>query len=249
LISADSEILETKGSKRICISVYGHNLQTLKKNFARALKFEPSYVELRLDYLEDAINCAPKLDDLGRDERQIFTFRARSEGGAARISDKARKTLLLELLSKVAPATVDIEIRTLELFPELLDSTQASGTRLIVSSHDFAGTGKQSDLERLIVLSVRKYTPAVVKIVRGANRFDDNITLLSLYRISEKIRPTKLVAFCVGPLGIFSRLACIGCGSPFTFASLPGKRTAPGQLDAESMISLLSSWGSRKILP
>ena len=231
---------------RVCISVYGETVSVLRANVNRALKLEPAYVELRLDYLRDFFGSLPGLSNIKRDRRLIFTFRARFEGGVSRVSDKLSKQILLQLLSTVGPPTVDIELKTLEQFPELLDSvSDRSDTRLIVSSHNFAGTENKSNLEELVLSSVRKYTPAIVKIVRQANAFDDNLTLLSLYRLSGSISPTKLIAFCSGSLGIYSRIVCVSYGSPFTFASLPGRTTAPGQFDFESISSLLDSWGAK----
>lgn len=233
-------------SSDVCVSVYGRDFASLRRNIRRALEIHPTYIELRLDYLRNPAKSVSDLTKLERDEEYIFTFRAKSEGGVARVSEEKRKKIILDLLTTIAPPTLDVEIKTLELFPEILDCARESGTRLIVSSHDFKRTESRAELEHLVVTSARKYSPAIVKIVRQANSFQDNLVVLSIYRVTERIMPARLIAFCSGQLGIFSRIVCMSCGSPFTFASLPGRKTAPGQLEAGSMISLLKSWRGKE---
>lgn len=232
--------------ENICVSVYGRTVSGLSRNLERALSFHPGYVELRLDYLHSLPENLSQLSKVGRFENEIFTFRARSEGGASRVSDWTRSRVLLEIISRISPPFVDVEIETLDSFPEISKKLEASRLKLIASSHDFKRFGSLSDHERLVLRTVERYSPKIVKIVRKATDFPDNLKILALYRISRKIRPTKLVAFCSGPLGLFSRIACVDLGSPFTFASLSNKSTAPGQLDVESMKAILESLGAKQ---
>jgi 3-dehydroquinate dehydratase I len=231
-------------SGRICVSVYGRTIGELRNNFRLARGLETGYVELRLDYLPQ---IPSKLSDVAKFESfegQIFTFRARSEGGMSRLSTKHRANFLTSLISELVPPIIDLEFSTLEEIPELYDKLRSPNrtSRLLISSHNFQRTEDMTSMENLIVYAVEKYSPDFVKIVRFANEFQDNLTMLSLYRLAQRISPAKLIAFCVGPLGIFSRIACISCGSPFTYASLPGKETAPGQMDAKLVKTLLESW-------
>ena len=79
----------------------------------------------------------------------------------------------------------------------------------------------------------------VVKVVTLAKRMEDNISLLNLIGRGRK-RGIEVVAFCLGPLGRISRLACLLMGGAFTYAALEsGAEAAPGQLTLAEMRQLL----------
>ncbi len=229
----------------VCVSVYGRTIPDLKKSLNLARSFDPGFIELRLDYLHSLLEKIPSLPATGFEGNEIVTYRARDEGGEARVSDDTRRQILLEIISKISPPMIDVEARTLEAFPEVYDLLQKPSRRsmkLIASSHNFEKTEDEEELMNLVIGTAKRFTPSIVKVVRWANDFDDNLRMLSLYRLRDKIKPSGLIAFCAGPLGIFSRISCVSYGSPFTFASLPNRSTAKGQLDITSMIVLLDSW-------
>jgi len=236
-------------SGHVCVSIYGRDLTDLRNNFTLAQTFGPGFVELRLDYLRSPLQKITQLTQFSRLPNTIFTFRSRSEGGVARVSEEIRKQILLEIISEIAPTMIDIELKTLNAFPSLLDSLSRSSsrhTRLVASSHDFQQMEDLRELETLIETAKTLYSPEIIKVVRPAKDFQDNTKILSLYRLAGKIKPSKLVAFCVGQLGTFSRIACVSFGSPFTYAALPNKLTAPGQLDIQPMKTLLDSWEMKR---
>jgi len=228
--------------KGVCISVYGRNLLDLigKLEFARS--FNPILIELRLDYLGSI--RTRELEEIRGHLRgnEIITFRKHAEGGVARVDKDTHKNILLNIISICGPALFDVEISTLESFPTIVQSLKNSNSRLIASSHNFVKTEETSDLRRLIKRVADRYSPSYVKVVRKANEFHDNLRILSLYKMKDKIDPSKLVAFCSGSLGLFSRISCVEFGSPFTYASLPDEATAPGQLDAGTMKALFADW-------
>ncbi len=237
--------MEGKFSKRICVSVFGRNLAQLENNATLAQSFDPGFIELRLDYLRSFSDLSQLKKFKGGRSARIFTLRSPGEGGVRKISDEVRKQRLLEIITQLRPSLVDVELSTLETNPEIQDifnGASSRSTQLIASSHNFERTERVEDLETIVMTAVLQYHPAIIKIVRQANNFNDNLTMLSLYRQLEKIKPVKLIAFCTGPLGMFSRIACVSYGSPFTYAALQDRETASGQLDVRSMKILLESW-------
>ena len=80
---------------------------------------------------------------------------------------------------------------------------------------------------------MRKFSD-MVKIVTVAKNVSDVSRLLSLYSIKSK---SKLIAFCMGEQGKFSRILCLHLGSSFTYVSL-GKAIAPGQFSVNEIKSL-----------
>lgn len=233
-------------SGRVCVSVFGRTVEELRRNVKRALAFQPGFIELRLDYVAGFSEKITQVKGISEFPNLIYTFRSRSEGGVSKVSTKMRRKILGEMMLRISPPIMDVELRTLEEFPELVDLLERRDheTKLVVSSHNFEGTDSASKLEELVVRASERFSPDYIKVVRTANDFQDNLTMLSLYNLATKIAPARLISFCAGPLGLFSRIACVSCGSPFTFASLPGKKTAPGQLDARSMTILMESWKS-----
>jgi 3-dehydroquinate dehydratase-1 len=197
-------------------------------------------VELRLDYLRDPLEVVKISRNFTGNE--ILTFRSRSEGGVARISEENRIRILRNLIPLVRPPYIDIEFSALDFLPELAKDAELAGSKLICSSHDFQSIESPTGLRNLVSRARRINNPYAVKIVRKASCFADNQRILSLYGLSGKISPSRLIAFCAGPLGVLSRISCVESGSPFTYVSLPGERTAPGQLDVSTMQSLLGKW-------
>jgi 3-dehydroquinate dehydratase type I len=54
----------------------------------------------------------------------------------------------------------------------------------------------------------------------------------------EKNKYKNVISFCMGELGIFSRIMCVIAGSFLTYASLE-ERTAPGQINIKNMRDFL----------
>ena len=223
-----------------CISTFASSVQQLEKRISKARSYSPFFIEIRLDYLK-----SPDLEGMLHIKKllsgnEILTLRSSDEGGAGNFEEKVRIQGLHEIASHVKPRYMDVEVRTLTSHPDLARDIQRAGINLIASSHDFKNTESASELVTL-VKRMSKIDPLyAVKVVRNAAEFKDNYSLLSLYRHHKK-RKTALISFCAGQLGIFSRLVCTQFGSPFTYVSLPGAATAPGQLDIETVRALFSS--------
>jgi 3-dehydroquinate dehydratase I len=240
--SVRSKPQSIENSKPFCVSVYGRDLPDLFGRVKLARSYNPKFVELRLDYL--ASIKTSDLEEIGRNltGNEIVTFRKQAEGGVAKIDQRTHEKILHDLISICRPSYIDIEISTLQSLPSLIKVLENSNSKLIASSHDFTETEVTFDLKRIIIRCALEQSPFLVKVVRQANEFSDNLRILSLYGLSKKISPAYLVAFCSGSIGIFSRIACVNYGSPFTYASLHDKATAPGQLDAGMMKTLLTDW-------
>ena len=102
-------------------------------------------------------------------------------------------------------------------------------TQRIISYHNFDET--PSNLEE-IHHQMTELDPDIIKIATMANNPMDNITALRLCR--DSTIPT--VAFCMGSMGLASRLLCGKFGAPFTYATFSSDRKlAPGMLTFEEM--------------
>lgn len=177
-------------------------------------------VELRLDYLSKP----PELQRLieQRPTPVIITCRRESDRGKWRGDEEQRRTLLR--------SAIVAGVEYVDLEEDAAKAIRRYGkTQRIVSYHNFDET--PADLEEIHARLCR-LDPDVVKIVTTANSHADNVRMLKLVQ-SSKI-PTA--GFCMGEIGVITRILTGRFGSPFSYAVYHQERTlAPGQLTFEQM--------------
>ena len=124
-------------------------------------------------------------------------------------------------------AYVDVELEAPAMMSKRIRrEARECGTILIRSYHDFTGTDSQEALKALVEKCLH-LGAEVVKIVTTAHGPADTDRILSLYKDFE---PGQLIAFCMGEEGKGSRLECLRCGAPFSYAALNAHEVAaPGQ--------------------
>lgn len=178
-------------------------------------------VELRLDYIRRPVNLSRLLAD--RPCPVIATVRRPHEGGKWMRSEEDRLILLRTAIVDGADY-IDLESDVAGKIPRY------GKTKRIVSYHNFHETPQ--DVEAIYEMICR-LDPDIIKIATMANNPIDNIRVLRLMR--DPKFPT--VAFCMGEMGLPSRLLCGKYGAPFSYASFNTERVmAPGQLTWEQMV-------------
>jgi len=202
----------------LCVPIAARDTESAILQTHRAAALADA-IEIRLDYiqnlsLERMFGHRPALP-------LIATCRPSREGGQFEGSEQERLDLL-EKADRLGADYVDVEVGSVQGF-------RRGRAKLIVSHHDFRGTPErlQPVLDRL------KATGAdIIKLVTTAENITDNVRILELLRDSDE----PMVAFCMGKLGMASRILAEKFGSMFTFGSLEsGKESAPGQLTAREM--------------
>jgi 3-dehydroquinate dehydratase type I len=113
--------------------------------------------------------------------------------------------------------------------------------QVVLSHHDFHSTPKRAALyrlaERMAATGVK-----VIKVAAVARTPEDNLSILDLIPFGERELGVRVIAFCMGPLGRWSRLAGLLLGSPWAYVRLPGSPSAaPGQFTADEMRGLLET--------
>jgi 3-dehydroquinate dehydratase / shikimate dehydrogenase len=177
-------------------------------------------VELRLDYLQSAVNVKRLLAD--RPGPVVISIRRERDGGKCTLSEPDRQLLLRTVISEGADY-VDIEEDIATSIPRF------GTTKRIISLHNFRQT--PADLES-IHARMAALDADIVKIATMANQPSDNLRMLRLIRDSKI--PT--VGICMGDLGMPTRILAGKFGAPFTFATFHQERAlAPGQLSFEQM--------------
>ncbi|HDM78488.1 MAG TPA: type I 3-dehydroquinate dehydratase [Deltaproteobacteria bacterium] len=165
----------------------------------------------------------------------ICTNRGKEFGGFFEGSEEERINLLFEAAEKGADF-IDVEFmeKTGEILPNFPE-----GQKIILSYHDFDET---PSLEELISIaeSMMTYNVFLVKIVTMARVPEDCLNILSLILRLRK-EDQEVVAFCMGPLGKWTRIASLFLGAYLTYgAKSPDKLAAPGQLTIPQIRHLLS---------
>lgn len=207
----------------ICVSLGRGRHRMLIAEHAELAEQKIGLVELRLDYIRRAIELRRLLEN--RPTPIVATVRRPTDGGKWRGTERDRITILRTAVAEGADY-VDLESDIAKSIPRY------GSTKRIVSYHNFRET--PDDLEA-IYRSMEDLDPDVIKIATMANSPADNLKTLRLCH-DAKI-PT--VAFCMGEIGMVSRLLCGRFGAPFTYATFSDERQlAPGQLTYRTMRDL-----------
>jgi 3-dehydroquinate dehydratase/shikimate dehydrogenase len=204
----------------ICVSIGRGRHRALIAEHKHLAELGAQLVELRLDYIQSAVNLNRLLPE--RPCPVVVTIRRERDGGKWAHSEEKRQLLLRQAI--VAGCDyVDLEEDIAGKIPRF------GKTKRIISYHDFAETPENLEAlhARLAALDAD-----VVKIATNVNHPHDNLRLLRLCK-NAKV-PT--VAIGMGEIGTPSRVLCKRFGAPFTYAALSAERTiAPGQLTYQQM--------------
>jgi len=193
-------------------------------------------IEIRLDSLDH-----PEIEPFVKNITKplLFTNRPEWEGGSFSGSETARTGLLLQAIEHDC-ALVDLELKTApELRAELLDVLlKHPKTGLVVSWHDFSGTPSQNELGEILQQQMESGAH-VGKIVTMANSYEDVLRVLNLQTIAVE-NNFPLIAFCMGRMGMVSRLATLRLGGFMTYAAPDGgDESAPGQMEVSTLRTML----------
>jgi 3-dehydroquinate dehydratase/shikimate dehydrogenase len=208
----------------ICIPIVASTVQEALLNLERAENVA-DVVEFRLDLLPQEA-WAPLLRR-GR-KPSIVTLRPERQGGRFN-GEEGERIRFLEGTLAFDPAFIDVEWDT---SPHLISSLlrkKAEKTALIFSYHNAERT--PDDLEA-ILKKVNSLGGDLAKIVTHANAFEDNMKILKL--VERNVG--KITAFCMGPIGLSSRVLTLRYGGVMTYGSLEkGKESAQGQIPARDL--------------
>lgn len=167
----------------------------------------------------------------------IATNRPVREGGVFD-GDEGTRIDVLRKAAEAGAEWVDLEY---DVAPEVVDEFRSGAAKVIVSHHDFGGTPDARALRRTAERMARR-GGAAIKVVTLAQTLKDNLRVLELIPFARRELGVETIAFCMGPMGLWSRFSCLVFGSPWTYVQMPGQEaSAPGQVSAEKMRALLDA--------
>lgn len=193
-------------------------------------------VEFRMDLADDPV---AQLETYEGDLPLIATNRAEWEGGDA--PDDGRLETLRSAIDHPSVGAVDLELRSIETgeAAEVGRTARANGVAVIASTHDFETTPPADELSDLL----ERATAAgdVAKLAVTAESAGDVIPLLeATWRHTRAGNAVATMA--MGEPGRHSRAICPVYGSRIGYAPLdPERATAPGQLDLETLASVIAT--------
>jgi 3-dehydroquinate dehydratase type I len=210
------------------VPVVAETVKAARRQYLRAAR-KGCWTEVRLDYLK-----RPDLKQLFRTRPGpvIATNRLATEGGRWKGTEEERRRLLEEAL-ELGVNFLDVELATDATWRQELYRRRGD-TGLILSWHDFSGT---PDLFRLeaIMAEMLAEDAQILKVVTWARKPEDNLLVLSLISPARALG-REIIAFCLGPLGKWSRIAAPSLGSYLTYAPFSRRgASAPGQLTVNEM--------------
>lgn len=239
---------------KICLAlpVKTGEINQIKGLLSKFSEEKPDIIELRFDYIENISKITPsfleKLLTL-TDVPYIFTLRRTHEGGHLNLEETKRLSILRKLID-AGPKYLDIEINnSTEILHEVLTLCTEKKVKVILSHHNFETTLSLKNAYQLIENCLGRIKPIIksnfniyddliFKIIFTATKFEDNLIPLKLCKRINK-EGYKMISFCMGELGLFSRIMCIKAGSFLTYAALHDK-TAPGQISFAKMKEIYS---------
>lgn len=224
-----------EGRVKIAAPLCSPGTEDLLEEAGRVTAAGVDIAEWRADYLLAARPDAPlrELPAALRDRLGatplLLTVRSAEEGGEVVLDDAAYAAAVEAVLVGGAGDAVDLELARGRVLPGLVEQAREAGARVLVSSHDFAGTPPTAEMtDRLAAMAAAGAD--IVKIAVTARDPLDVIALLEATALADRELDVPVVTMAMGPVGLVSRLCGELFGSAVTFGAVD-RASAPGQVD------------------
>lgn len=234
-----------EGIPKICVPLVAKTKDEFLNSVEALEKIKLDLVEVRIDHFEDVENIQ-EVKSLLKDLRDIlknipilFTFRSLKEGGEKEVSVEYYKTLNIEIAKTGFVDLVDTELFTGdEVVKEIVDEVHKEGVKIVMSNHDFNKTPEREEIVRRLC-RMQELNADLPKIAVMPKSAGDVLKLLCATNdMVTKYAETPIITMSMGGLGVISRIAGETFGSALTFGAA-GKASAPGQVDVDSLVSVL----------
>ena len=212
---------------KIAIPIFQAKKEDVIKVAEDCIEKGADVLEFRIDALDN-----PNFKDIQEIIEEInfpmiATNRISSEGGSFKGTEEER----IDILLKCAPLVdyVDIELQSDDKY---IKQIHDSGVTTIVSYHDFHKTPEINEI--MYIVEKEQKLGDIAKVAFMPNDLDDTLKILAILSHCE-----NTIAISMSDLGSYTRVMASKFDSPITFAAGTDV-TAPGQIDIETMKSLLN---------
>lgn len=212
---------------KIAIPIFQAKKEDVIKVAEDCIEKGADVLEFRIDALDN-----PNFKDIQKIIEEInfpmiATNRISSEGGSFKGTEEER----IDILLKCAPLVdyVDIELQSDDKYIKQIHDT---GVTTIVSYHDFHKTPEINEI--MYIVEKEHKLGDIAKVAFMPRDLDDTLKILAILSHCE-----NTIAISMSDLGSYTRVMASKFDSPITFAAGTDV-TAPGQIDIETMKSLLN---------
>lgn len=212
---------------KIAIPIFQAKKEDVIKVAEDCIEKGADVLEFRIDALDN-----PNFKDIQEIIEEInfpmiATNRISSEGGSFKGTEEER----IDILLKCAPLVdyVDIELQSDDKYIKQIHDT---GVTTIVSYHDFHKTPEINEI--MYIVEKEQKLGDIAKVAFMPNDLDDTLKILAILSHCE-----NTIAISMSDLGSYTRVMASKFDSPITFTAGTDV-TAPGQIDIETMKSLLN---------
>lgn len=212
---------------KIAIPIFQAKKEDVIKVAEDCIEKGADVLEFRIDALDN-----PNFKDIQEIIEEInfpmiATNRISSEGGSFKGTEEER----IDILLKCAPLVdyVDIELQSDDKYIKQIHDT---GVTTIVSYHDFHKTPEINEI--MYIVEKEHKLGDIAKVAFMPRDLDDTLKILAILSHCE-----NTIAISMSDLGSYTRVMASKFDSPITFAAGTDV-TAPGQIDIETMKSLLN---------
>lgn len=212
---------------KIAIPIFQAKKEDVIKVAEDCIEKGADVLEFRIDALDN-----PNFKDIQEIIEEInfpmiATNRISSEGGSFKGTEEER----IDILLKCAPLVdyVDIELQSDDKYIKQIHDT---GVTTIVSYHDFHKTPEINEI--MYIVEKEQKLGDIAKVAFMPNDLDDTLKILAILSHCE-----NTITISMSDLGSYTRVMASKFDSPITFAAGTDV-TAPGQIDIETMKSLLN---------
>lgn len=215
---------------RICIALGLPDLDQLLEQARREAEAGETFLEFRLDYLENPARGAEAIAGFLREfpECTILATCRRHQNHGRFNGGTDDQFHILELAIRSGAHAVDVEIETAEVAAAKMATLRAQA-QVIISYHNYENTPRLDPvIDRLTAVPADAY-----KLVTTARKLSDTGRVLAAGKASGR---TAMIVLAMGELGFPSRVLSPAFGGIFTYAApILAEGTAAGQVCARQL--------------
>ena len=231
----------------ICLPIVAKDREDLMAQALELCALSPDLIEWRVDAyggvadIKDCCDVLAALQKILDSIPLIFTCRTQAEGGMAEISDADRLSLILGAMETGLVDILDTELcNSPEFIDSVIAAAKASGSRVILSCHDFE---KTPSMEFILgkLTEAQDRGADIAKLAAMPQGYKDVLTLMEATVAARQGQvEIPIVTISMGDRGGVSRVAGGVFGSDITFA-IGKNASAPGQIPIKTLREAMSA--------
>lgn len=234
-----------EGVPVICVPIVSEDARGIVDEAKRLVDLGTKMIEWRADYmpqLQDTNvlrSVLLQLSEICKNSVLLVTIRTTTQGGRAKLDEKAYKKLLNVIATSHTADLLDLEYFFFKNEPtELIEELKKESIGIVTSHHNFQNTPSVTEMESLLV-QMEEGGADIVKLSVMPRTKADVFRLMEAVSTFQANEPTPIIAMSMGRLGTISRVSGEFFGSCVTFGT-QGVASAPGQIPVDELFNVMA---------